>query len=147
MVSMTGIGAMAGGWLAQRGQMTGLTSHVDTGIIAAGLGVIGFAATNLFVFALACLLITGFAVIVIGVGEQPCYRYSRSRDARPGDEPLRNDWPRCAGDWRDCHGSLAEVLGFQAPVLGGAILLLVLWWWAGQQQRGMAGTLEGERPT
>ena len=33
-------------------------------------------------------------------------------------------------------GSLAEVLGFQAPVLGGAILL-VLWWWASQRHRGM----------
>ena len=70
MVSMTGIGAVAGGfWLAQRGRVTGRIACC-AGIIAAGLSADGFAATNLFVFALACLLITGFAVVVVGVGEQ-----------------------------------------------------------------------------
>ena len=70
MVSMTGIGAVAGGfWLYQRGR-TGLTSRVVLALLLLALALIGFAATNLFVFALACLLITGFAVIVIGVGEQ-----------------------------------------------------------------------------
>ena len=86
---------MAGGfWLAQRGQVTGLTSRVVLALLLLALALIGFAATNLFVFALACLLITGFAVIVIGVGEQTLLQVQSIRDARPGDEPLRNDWPR-----------------------------------------------------
>jgi hypothetical protein len=71
MVSMTGIGAMIGGfWLAQRGQVVGLTSRVVFACLLLGLSLIGFAATNLFWFALICLMITGFAVIIIGVGEQ-----------------------------------------------------------------------------
>ena len=39
-------------------------------LLLLGLSLIGFAATNLFGFALVCLLITGFAVIIAGVGEQ-----------------------------------------------------------------------------
>ena len=149
MVSMTGIGAVAGGfWLAQRGQVTGLTSRVVLALLLLALALIGFAATNLFVFALACLLITGFAVIVIGVGEQTLLQNAVDPAMRGRVMSLYGMIGRGApAIGAIVMGSLAEVLGFQAPVLGGAILLLILWWWAGQRHRGMAGTLEGERPT
>ena len=75
---------------AQRGQVTGLTSRVVLALLLLALALIGFAATNLFVFALL-VCFTGFAVIVIGVGEQTRYRMQSTCDARPGDEPVRND--------------------------------------------------------
>ena len=117
-------------------------------LLLLALALIGFAATNLFVFALACLLITGFAVIVIGVGEQTLLQNAVDPAMRGRVMSLYGMIGRGApAIGAIVMGSLAEVLGFQAPVLGGAILLLVLWWWAGQRQRGMAGTLEGKRPT
>jgi hypothetical protein len=41
-------------------------------------------------------------------------------------------------------GGLAEVLGFQAPVLAGAVLLIALWLWASSRRDAMASSLEGD---
>jgi len=148
MVSLTGIGAViGGGWLAQRGQVSGLTSRVVLALLLLGLSLIGFAATNLFVFALACLLITGFAVIIIGVGEQTLLQNAVDPSMRGRVMSLYGMIGRGApAIGAIVMGSLAEAFGFQAPVLVGALLLLGLWWWARQRQQSMAETLEGERP-
>ena len=41
-------------------------------------------------------------------------------------------------------GSLAELFGFQAPVLVGAVMLIGLWFWATPRRDGMAKSLEGD---
>ena len=148
MVSMTGIGAVAGGfWLAQRGYVEGLTSRVVLALLLLALSLIGFAATNLFVFGLACLLITGFAVIIIGVGEQTLMQNAVDPAMRGRVMSLYGMIGRGApAIGAIIMGSLAEVFGFQAPVLAGAIVLLGLWWWARQRQAAMADTLEADRP-
>ncbi len=146
MVSMTGIGALAGGfWLAQRGQVIGLTSRVVLALLLLGLSLIGFAATNLFGFALVCLLITGFAVIITGVGEQTLLQNAVDPAMRGRVMSLYGMIGRGApAIGAIIMGSLAEVFGFQAPVLAGAIVLLGLWWWARQRQNSMAESLEAE---
>ena len=147
MVSMTGIGALVGGfWLAQRGQVVGLTSRVVVALLLLGLSLIGFAATNLFGFALLCLLITGFAVIITGVGEQTLLQNAVDPAMRGRVMSLYGMIGRGApAIGAMIMGSLAEVMGFQAPVLAGALLLLGLWWWARQRQDAMAESLEAER--
>jgi MFS family permease len=147
MVSMTGIGALVGGfWLAQRGQVVGLTSRVVVALLLLGLSLIGFAATNLFGFALLCLLITGFAVIITGVGEQTLLQNAVDPAMRGRVMSLYGMIGRGApAIGAMIMGSLAEVMGFQAPVLAGALLLLGLWWWARRRQDAMAESLEAER--
>ena len=147
MVSMTGIGALVGGfWLAQRGQVVGLTSRVVVALLLLGLSRSGFAATNLFGFALLCLLITGFAVIITGVGEQTLLQNAVDPAMRGRVMSLYGMIGRGApAIGAMIMGSLAEVMGFQAPVLAGALLLLGLWWWARRRQDAMAESLEAER--
>ena len=144
MVSMTGIGAMIGGfWLAQRGQVSGLVSRVVLALLLFSLALIGFAATNLFAFALFCLLITGFAVIVVGVGEQTLLQNAVDPAMRGRVMSLYGMISRGApAIGAIIMGSLAEIGGFQAPFVIGAILLLVLWWWARKQQGEMRESLE-----
>ena len=146
MVSVTGVGAMLGGlWLAQRGQVVGLTVRVVGAILALSLSLIGFAATNLFGFALVCLFVTGFATIIVGVGEQTLMQNSVDPSMRGRVMSLYGMIGRGApAIGAMAMGALAEVFGFQAPVLVGAILLLGLWWWANQRRAAMAEAMEGE---
>ncbi|MEE2997876.1 MAG: MFS transporter [Pseudomonadota bacterium] len=144
MVSMTGIGAVIGGfWLAQRGHVKGLMSRVVLALLLLGLALIGFAATNLFFFALVCLLITGFAVIVIGVGEQTLLQNAVDPAMRGRVMSLYGMIGRgLPAIGALIMGSLAEIFGFQIPVLVGAIVLLALWWWARERQSAMCKILE-----
>lgn len=146
MVSMTGLGAMLGGfWLAQRGQVVGLTARVVLAILLLGLSLIGFAATNLFAFALICLFVTGFAVIIIGVGEQTLMQNAVDPAMRGRVMSLYGMIGRGAPAIGAIGmGALAEVFGFQAPVLVGAVMLLGLWWWAVHRRDAMAEALEGD---
>ena len=62
---------MLGGlWLAQRGAVAGLTATTVSAIALLGAMLIGFAATDIFWLALPCAAVAGFALIVVGVGEQ-----------------------------------------------------------------------------
>lgn len=144
MVSMTGVGAMVGGfWLAQRGQVVGLTSRVVFATLLLGLSLIGFAATNLYGFALICLMITGFAVIIIGVGEQTLLQNAVDPAMRGRVMSLYGMIGRGApAIGAIVMGSLAEVFGFQAPVLVGAVMMIGLWFWATPRRDGMAKSLE-----
>lgn len=146
MVSVTGVGAMVGGfWLAQRGQVTGLTARVVMAILLLSLSLIGFAATNLFGFAMVCLFVTGFAVIVIGVGEQTLLQNAVDPAMRGRVMSLYGMIGRGApAIGALAMGALAEGFGFQAPVLVGAAMLLGLWWWASHRRDAMAKALEGE---
>jgi len=146
MVSMTGVGAMVGGfWLAQRGQVVGLTSRVVFATLLLGLSLIGFAATNLYGFALICLMITGFAVIIIGVGEQTLLQNAVDPAMRGRVMSLYGMIGRGApAIGAIIMGSLAELFGFQAPVLVGAVMMIGLWFWATPRRDGMAKSLEGD---
>ena len=71
LTSAAGVGAMLGGlWLAQRGAVAGLTATTVSAIALLGAMLIGFAATDIFWLALPCAAAAGFALIVVGVGEQ-----------------------------------------------------------------------------
>ncbi len=71
LTSAVGLGAMAGGlWLAQRGAVQGLTTvAVAAAAVMAG-GLIAFTTTDVFWLALPALVVAGFGMIVLGVGEQ-----------------------------------------------------------------------------
>ena len=146
MLSMTGIGSLVGGfWIAQRGQLVGLTSRVVLATLLLGLSLIGFAATNLYGVALVCLMISGFAVIIIGVGEQTLLQNAVDPKMRGRVMSLYGMIGRGApAIGAIIMGTLAEFLGFQAPVIAGAVMLLGLWLWALPRRDAMAKSLEGD---
>ena len=132
LVSMTGVGAMLGAfWLAQRGEVRGLTS------------LVGFAATDFFGFALVCLVVTGFSVIVVGVGEQTLMQNAVDPAMRGRVMSLYGMVGRGAPALGAlAMGSLAEAFGFQVPVIAGALVCLGLWFWASRRRDEMTRALE-----
>ena len=144
LVSMTGVGAMLGAfWLAQRGEVRGLTSRVAVGILVLSLSLIGFAATDFFGFALVCLVVTGFSVIVVGVGEQTLMQNAVDPAMRGRVMSLYGMVGRGAPALGAlAMGSLAEAFGFQAPVIAGALVCLGLWFWASRRREEMTRALE-----
>jgi predicted MFS family arabinose efflux permease len=110
-----------------------------------GLSLIGFAATNLYGVALVCLMISGFAVIIIGVGEQTLLQNAVDPKMRGRVMSLYGMIGRGApAIGAIVMGTLAEFFGFQAPVIAGAVMLLGLWLWALPRQDAMAKSLEGD---
>lgn len=144
LVSVTGLGAMCGGfWLAQRGQVMGLTRQVVIHTLVLGLSLVGFAATNLFGFALLCLFVTGFAMIVVGVGEQTLLQNAVDPAMRGRVMSLYGMIGRGApAIGALAMGGLSETMGLQAPVIGGALICVLLWFWASRRQEAMTGALE-----
>ena len=146
MLSATGVGALVGGfWIAQRGQVVGLAARVVLAILLLSLSLIGFAATNLYGVALVCLTISGFAVIIIGVGEQTLMQNAVDPKMRGRVMSLYGMIGRGApAIGAIIMGTLAEFLGFQTPVIAGAVVLLGLWLWALPRRDAMAKSLEGD---
>ena len=144
LVSVTGLGAMCGGfWLAQRGQVMGLTRQVVIHTLVLGLSLVGFAATNLFGFALLCLFVTGFAMIVVGVGEQTLLQNAVDPAMRGRVMSLYGMIGRGApAIGALAMGGLSETMGLQAPVIGGALICVLFWFWASRRQEAMTGALE-----
>ncbi len=146
LVSASGAGAMLGAlWLAQRGQVVGLTARVVTAILVMALSLVCFAATNLFLFAVVCLFVTGFATIIVGVGEQTLMQNAVDPAIRGRVMSLYGMIGRGApAVGAMAMGIFAEVFGFQVPVLVGALLLLALWWWSSRRRDAIAMAMEGE---
>ena len=149
LVSVTGLGAMCGGfWLAQRGEVTGLTRQVVIYILVLGLSLVGFAATNLFGFALLCLFVTGFAMIVVGVGEQTLLQNAVDPAMRGRVMSLYGMIGRGApAIGALVMGGLSERMGLQVPVIGGALICVVLWFWASRRQEAITAALEKDPET
>ena len=144
MVSVTGVGAMLGAfWLALRGRVEGLTACVVASVLALSAALIGFAATDSFEAALGCLFVTGFAVIVIGAGEQTLIQNAVDPAMRGRVMSLYGMVGRGApAVGALAMGAMAEATGFQPPVILGAAFCVALWWWAARRRRAMAEALE-----
>ncbi len=136
MVSVTGIGAMAGAfWLAQRGRTGGLSNGLVVSVLVLSLSLLGFSLTGLFWFALSCLLMIGFSVIVIGAGEQVLIQNAVDPKMRGRVLSLYGMIGRGGpAIGALIMGSAAELLGFRIPLLVGALICLILWVWTWRQR-------------
>ena len=146
LMSMTGVGAMLGGlWLAQRGAVQGLTAVSINAALIMALALIAFTATEIFWFALPCLVIAGFGMIVTGVGEQTLIQNAVDPAIRGRVMGLYGMIGRGAPALGGLLiGGLSELVGFRWPVMGAAVVVLLMWVWARRRQDDMARALEGE---
>ena len=145
LTSMTGFGALLGAaWLAQRGAVVGLTETTIAAIAMLSCALIGFAATDFFWLAVPCLVVAGFAMIVVGVGEQTLMQNAVAPELRGRVMSLYGMIGRGApAVGALIMGALSSYVGLQWPVLGGAVLCLGVWLWARSKRHVMRTALEG----
>ena len=146
LTSMIGLGAMLGGlWLAHRAMVVGLTAIVVSSSAALAAALIAFASTDLFWLALPCLVCSGFAMVVIGVGEQTLIQNAVDPSMRGRVMGLYGMIGRGAPALGALiMGGASTYVGLQWPVAGGAILVLAIFLWALRRRRAMAAALEIE---
>ena len=146
LTSAAGLGAMLGGlWLAQRGAVAGLTATTVSCIALLAAMLIGFSATDVFWLALPCLAVAGFAMIVVGAGEQTLLQNAVDPGLRGrvmGLYGMINRGGPAVGAL--VMGTLSSYVGLQWPVAGGAAICLLVWLWARSRQETMTRALEGE---
>jgi len=141
-----GVGAIFGGMtLATRTAVAGLTNYVVLNVLFLGLAVLGFAIAPVFWAALVLVCASGFAQVVVGIGEQTLVQNAAEPHMRGRVMSLYGMIGRAGPSVGALiMGSLAELFGLRWPVLGGAAVTLLLWLWLLPRRHGMAAALEGE---
>ena len=146
MHAAAGVGAIiASVLLARRGTVIGLTRIVSWMVLVLGVTLPLFAATSHFWFAALCVGVTGFALTVVGVGEQQLLQNAVSGDLRGRVMSLYgmiNRGGPAVGAF--LMGAASEFVGLQWPVAVGGVLCLALCVWALRRSRDFAPALEGE---
>jgi MFS family permease len=144
LTSAVGLGAMVGGlWLAQRGAVQGLTSVAVAAVAVLSFALIGFAASDAFWLALPALVVAGFGMIVLGVGEQTLIQNAVDPAVRGrvmGFYGMIGRGAPAVGAL--IMGALSSYVGFRWPVAGGAVLCLFVWLWAHRRRKALARELE-----
>ena len=136
---------LGGVWLAQRGAVQGLTPVAVAAVAVLSCSLIAFTATDEFWLALPALVFAGFAMIVIGVGEQTLIQNAVDPAIRGRVMGLYGMIGRGAPALGALiMGALSSYVGFRWPVAGGAVLCLFVWIWAHRRRRTIAHELEIE---
>ncbi len=148
LTAAMGLGAMLGAlWLALRGVLAGLTTITVSAVLVLALALGAFTAMDHFFLALPFLAISGFAMVVNGIGSQTLIQSSVAPAMRGRVMSLYTliyrGMPALGAV---VMGWLAEGLGLPATLGGGAVLCLVAWGWAARRRRGMAVALEEKGP-
>lgn len=144
MHAAAGVGAIiASALLARRGTVIGLTRIVSWMLLVLGVTLLLFASTSNFLVAVLCVGVTGFAMTIVGVGEQQLLQNAVTSDLRGRVMSLYGMISRGApalGAF--LMGAASEFVGLQWPVAVGGALCLALCLWALRSSRKFAPMLE-----
>jgi len=146
MHAAAGLGAIVGSvLLARRGTVIGLTRIVSWVVLVLGVALLLFASTSYYWFAVACVSVTGFATVVVGVGEQQLLQNGVAGDLRGRVMSLYGMISRGApAIGAFLMGSASSFVGLQWPVAVGGLFCLALCVWALRCGPSFAPSLEGE---
>ena len=144
LTSTLGIGSLIGSiFLARFQGGAGLTRVMVFNVLLMAFAVIGFAATDIFYFALVCTGIAGISIVSIGVIEQNLLQSSVDGEMRGRVLSFYTLIARgCPSLGALFMGWLATYFGLQVPIACGAILCIGLWFWAWRRQETLAKHLE-----
>ncbi len=148
LTAAMGLGAMSGAlWMTFRGVLSGLTTITISAVLVLALALLAFTAMDNFFLALPFLAITGFAMVVNGIGSQTLIQSSVASAMRGRVMSLYTliyrGMPALGAV---VMGWLAEGFGLPATLGGGAVLCLIAWGWAARRKRGMEAALEEKGP-
>jgi MFS family permease len=144
--SAIGGGAIfAGILLTMRGGITGLVRLVGWMVLLVGVGLIGFTATSNFWFAVVSAALTGFGMVIIGVGEQQLIQNAVAGNLRGRVMSLYGMISRGGPALGALlMGAASEWVGLRIPVAIGGLICFGLCFWVFARSRDMAEALEGE---
>ncbi|MFM1814318.1 MAG: hypothetical protein RLZ98_1013 [Pseudomonadota bacterium] len=148
LTAMIGIGAFAGSVaMASQSGIEGLTKRMIRMMLLLIVAVIGFAATDVFVIALACAVVAGYGVVTVGVTEQTLLQASVDSNMRGRVMSFYSLIARgCPAIGALLMGFLAAYLGLRLPVALGAMSCIGVWYWAYRNQDRLAAALEHQAP-
>jgi MFS family permease len=146
LTSAIGAGAAIGGlWLAQRETITGLTRVSIHSVLLLAIALLVFGATHWFWVGLAAVFVSGFAMVVMGVGQQTLIQTAVDASMRGRVLGLYGMVQRGGPALGAlAMGALSERFGLQTPVIGGAIVCALMWLWAERRKTAVAHALEVE---
>ncbi len=140
----SGAGALIGGVvMAARGRTSGLTRLLIAGLLAGYLAYILFAATSLFALGIACMFLTGLAVVVVAVSSQSLIQTAVDQGMRGRVISLTTGMAIGVPSLGSLVlGWFATILGLQLCVIVSLTLGLVYWLWSVRYLATHATTLE-----
>ena len=146
MHAAAGVGAIVGSLiLARRGTVVGLTQIVCWMVLVLAIALFLFASTNYFRFGVGCVAVTGFALTVVGVGEQQLLQNAVTSDIRGRVMSLYGMVSRGAPALGAFLMGAASIhVGLQWPVAAGGTVCLCLCIWALKTAQRFAPALEKE---
>lgn len=148
LTSSMGLGAMIGAtWLAMRGGVAGLTNVVVVTTLALALALLAFSSTDDFWLSLPFMAIVGFGIAVTNTATQTLIQTAVHGPMRGRVMSLVVVIYRGLPAFGALIlGRIAEDLGLQISLAGGAVICLFAWVWATGQRRRIIAALEGSRP-
>jgi MFS family permease len=144
LMSSIGVGAtMAGLWLAQRGETSGLTRMVTLHLLVMSAGLIVFTLLDHIWLAAAALAVCGFWMLTGSVGCQTLVQNATESAVRARVMSLfiLISWGLPALGAL-AMGWLASFFGLQTTIGAGAALALLVWLWARREAGSVAPALE-----
>lgn len=144
LLSSIGLGAVFSGlWLAQRGETRGLTHLVTASLMICAVALLAFSVTGYLWLGAGFLFVLGCFMLLAGIGSQTLIQnvVEPSMRARVLALFVLISWGLPALG-AVAMGWLAEFIGLQEVVGGGAILTLGVWLWARRVAPGMSAGLE-----
>jgi predicted MFS family arabinose efflux permease len=144
LLSSIGFGAIFSGlWLAQRGETRGLTHLVTVSLMICALALLFFTMTGYIWLAAAFLCVLGYFMLLAGIGAQTLIQnvVEPGMRARVLSLFVLISWGLPALG-AVAMGWLAEYIGLQEVVGGGAVITFGVWLWARRASPGMETELE-----
>ena len=145
-IARIGVPALAGlAWLARRGGIEGLTRVTIGFILALGVAVLAYTATDIFPIAIVCVFFAGMALIVVSIAEQTLIQASVDGHMRGRAMSLYG----MLGRGEPAFGALvmgtaSSWVGLRWPDADGAVIALGLRVWAYPRRWALAEALEVE---
>jgi predicted MFS family arabinose efflux permease len=128
LTASVGIGAIGGGLvMAARPGLGGLTRYVVLHTLTLSLAVAVFAASGVFLVAVAALLVAGFAMVTTGAGMQTLIQSAVDADVRGrvlGAYGMIFRGGTAVGAM--LVGTVSDIVGLQWPVAVGALICVLL---------------------
>ncbi len=131
--------------LTMRGGIAGLVRLVAWMVLVVGIGLIGFTATASFWFAVVSAALTGFGMVIVGVGEQQLIQNAVEGHVRGRVMSLYGMISRGGPALGALlMGAASEWVGLRIPVALGGLVCFGMCFWVMARSRDMATALEGE---
>ena len=139
-----GVGAIVGGlWLAQRGEVEGLSRIAMLSTLGGALSVAGFVATDSYPVALAATAFAGATILISGVSTQTLMQLAVEREMQGRVLSLYGIIFRGAPALGSLiAGTLSETLGLRWPIAGGCVLCVAVWLWTWRRRAPITQALE-----